>query len=128
LAQHFEGAGQSGAFPPDRAFAKDGSRYYTAWTVAHALAFLGARELDGPKGKVAWAPKMVADLLAWQRPDGSWKNDATDLREDDPVLATSFAIAALALCRFAITAEWRLAVAMPRVAPYGHTAGSDAKP
>jgi hypothetical protein len=112
LASHFEGAEQSGRFPPDRAFAKEGSRYYTAWTVAHALAFLGAPDLATPKGKVSWAKRMVADLLAWQRPDGSWKNAATDLREDDPVLATSFALAALALCRYALTGEWRLSIQM----------------
>ena len=49
--------------------------------------------------------QLSAELLARQAADGSWRNDATEMREDEPVIATSFAVAALALCRNALGGE-----------------------
>lgn len=101
LAAHVDGAHQSGAFPPAQQFAKDGSRYYSAWTQAHALLLLGHKELAAPARP--WPTVFAEQLLAAQRPDGSFKNDATDLREDDVLVATPLAGAALALARAAHT-------------------------
>jgi hypothetical protein len=49
------------------------------------------------------APWKFSEALAWQlcqlqRPDGSWANPHDFMREDEPIVATSFAL--LALCRF----------------------------
>ena len=104
LHARFAGAQNVGDFPVDRAFSRDGSRYYATWTIAHAFALAG-----GPDG---WAARVVDDLLALQRPDGAWRG-ATDLREDDPLVATPQALAALALARHAITGVWRAPLASP---------------
>ena len=52
-----------------------------------------------------WARALAAELLRRQRADGSWRNPASEMREDDPIIATSFAVAALALCRGVLTGE-----------------------
>lgn len=101
LAAHVVGAHQSGAFPPAQQFAKDGSRYYSAWTQAHALLLLGEKDIGVPPRP--WPMVFAEELLAAQRPDGSFQNDATDLREDDVLVATPLAGAALALARAAHT-------------------------
>ena len=101
LAAHVDGAHQSGAFPPAQQFAKDGSRFYSAWTQAHALTLLGQRDIGAPPRP--WPAVFADELIAAQRPDGSFQNDATDLREDDVLVATPLAGAALALARAAHT-------------------------
>lgn len=45
------------------------------------------------------ASTLAAALVARQQPDGSWSNPAVDLREDEPLVATSLALAALSRCR-----------------------------
>ena len=47
----------------------------------------------------AWAEKTCSALIDSQRPDGSWLNDAIEMREDDPIVATALGL--LALMRFA---------------------------
>ncbi len=41
--------------------------------------------------------ELAEELLRRQRPDGSWSNHYTDAMEDDPLIATPFAAAALAI-------------------------------
>lgn len=103
LHSHVDGAHQSGEFPPAQQFAKDGSRFYSAWSQAHALTVLGDKEVGTPKHP--WPTLFAEELLAAQRPDGSFANDATDLREDDPLVATPLAAATLALARAAHLGE-----------------------
>jgi hypothetical protein len=38
---------------------------------------------------------IVAQLVSTQRADGSWRNESARMREDDPLIATSFALVAL---------------------------------
>jgi hypothetical protein len=38
-------------------------------------------------------------LVRRQRRCGSWVNDAVEVREDDPIVATALAAAALSFCR-----------------------------
>ncbi|MCG8584804.1 MAG: hypothetical protein MI757_08855, partial [Pirellulales bacterium] len=41
--------------------------------------------------------RLLADqLVGLQKPDGSWVNKASGMREDDPLIATSFALIAIA--------------------------------
>ncbi|MFZ5482235.1 MAG: hypothetical protein ACOZNI_36075, partial [Myxococcota bacterium] len=46
----------------------------------------------GPDG---WREALRAAALADQRPDGSWRNEDALQREDDPIIATGFALVAL---------------------------------
>lgn len=51
------------------------------------------RRAGGPDG---WERALVEAVLAEQRADGTWSNDAPEQKEDDPVIATGFALEALA--------------------------------
>ena len=77
---------------------RESSYYYWVWTAAHAARHLGKR---------AWAEQLAEEVLKRQGVDGSWRNDATEMREDDPLVATPFALAALGLARSLIAAEPR---------------------
>lgn len=99
LETHFTAESNPGAFPVDRGGLRHATYYYYCWSVSHALARMGRRELPSPSGPVDWAAALTDELIRRQRPDGSWRNDHGDSKEDDPLVATSFAIAALAVCR-----------------------------
>ena len=47
-------------------------------------------------GPAGWRGELCDAIEAEQRPDGSWKNDNPLQKEDDPIIATGFAIRALA--------------------------------
>lgn len=96
LETHFRGGFHPGDFAADREVLRAAHDFYYAWTVAHAFHALKVRAL--PDGS-DWAERLARDLLARQEPDGAWRNRFTDAREDDPLVATPFAAAALALCR-----------------------------
>ena len=49
--------------------------------------------------RVAWAEALSQELIRRQRGDGTWTNRFTASKEDDPLVATSFAAGALAICR-----------------------------
>jgi hypothetical protein len=75
--------------------ARDGLRYYGASGLGEVLASLGG-ELRGEW----WSRsrrRLDEFLLGSQRADGSWRNDAEDSFEDEPVVATAFALRALCL-------------------------------
>lgn len=74
---------------------------YGCWSLAHALVETGRFELQGPSGARDWGGELARELLARQRPDGAWSNPHTLLKEDDPLVATPLALAALALARLA---------------------------
>ena len=61
------------------------------------------REAKTKTYKVHWANALADALLRRQQPDGSWVNDAEQVREDDPLVATPLAMAALAVCRAGVT-------------------------
>ena len=50
-----------------------------------------------------WAEALAEELLRRQHSDGSWVNDAVEVREDDPLVATPLAAGALAVCRDALS-------------------------
>ncbi|HEX3474213.1 MAG TPA: prenyltransferase/squalene oxidase repeat-containing protein [Kofleriaceae bacterium] len=100
LEREFDPARNPGQF--DEEIRRASSYYYWTWTAAHALEHAGRPVL---RGDLPWAERLSAELLARQAADGAWRNDATEMREDEPVIATSFAVAALALCRNALGGE-----------------------
>ena len=73
--------------------------YYYYDILSRALSVAGVDELVQPDGRrVNWKRELAAKLIALQRPDGSWMNDNNRFWENDPVLATSFAILSLSMC------------------------------
>jgi len=61
--------------------------------------------LAGGQRWAKWYPAVRDELVARQRPDGSWANRFTDAKEDDPLVATPWAAAALAIGRAVITRQ-----------------------
>lgn len=80
---------------------RDAVYYYYVWSLSHALMHLGGRTVNTPGGPVDWAQTLADELLHRQNENGSWTNRFTAAQEDDPLVATPFAAAALILCRYA---------------------------
>jgi squalene-hopene/tetraprenyl-beta-curcumene cyclase len=99
LVHNFSATHNPGAFPSDREVLRDATYYYWCWAASHALLALRMRQVDAPGGPIAWPERFADELLARQRPDGSWVNRYTDAKEDDPLIATPWAAAALAIGR-----------------------------
>jgi hypothetical protein len=92
-----------GRFGEEREVLRDATYYYYCWSAAHAFMALDLREIETSRGKITWADVLSEELLRRQRPDGAWRNRYTDAKEDDALVSTSWAAAALALCRASIT-------------------------
>ena len=107
LERHFDPAQNPGAFPASAEVRRASAYYYYAWSVAHALRALGKPRLTTERGTVAWASALADALLARQAADGSFRNAYTEMREDDPLVATPFAAAALAVARSTLVGEYR---------------------
>ncbi len=99
LGRHFDAAQHPGDYAADREGERNSVYYYFCWSLARALRAAEVEELATPGGPVRWADALAAELLNRQAADGSWRNDALAQRENDPIVATSEACAALALCR-----------------------------
>jgi squalene-hopene/tetraprenyl-beta-curcumene cyclase len=93
LRRSFDGKGHPGAYPPERAGERDAVYFYYAWSLAQSLPDLS------PGDARRMAAGLTEGIAARQRPDGSWANASKAVREDDPVLATSWALLTLARCR-----------------------------
>lgn len=77
--------------------------YYYCLTFTKAMTAAGITELELPEGRKAnWAPDLAGQLLALQKPDGSFVNAEPRWMENDPVLCTAFALRALTLCQQAM--------------------------
>jgi len=99
LEKNFSVATHPGGFGADRKALRDSAYYYYCWSLARTMAAAGIRELTTAGGQVLWADVLAMELLRRQEADGSWVNDAVEMREDDPIVATSMAAGALAMCR-----------------------------
>ncbi len=74
--------------------------YYYYDILSRALSVAGLDVLVQPDGRnVNWREELSAKILSLQNADGSWVNDNNRFWENDPVLATSFAILSLELCK-----------------------------
>lgn len=98
FTRHFDATRNPGDFPPIAEVRRASSYYYWAWSAAHVARHLS----DVPR-----ATALADELLRRQLPDGSWSNPSSEMREDDPIIATSFALAALALARSVLAHEPR---------------------
>jgi squalene-hopene/tetraprenyl-beta-curcumene cyclase len=78
----------------------DAGLYYYYNTFAAALAASGLDEIVDAQGQSHdWRKDLVAELARRQRPDGSWANTNRQWLENDPNLATAFALVALSCCQ-----------------------------
>jgi squalene-hopene/tetraprenyl-beta-curcumene cyclase len=99
LEHHFSATTNPGTFDPIRADDREATYFYYAWSLSHAFRTLGVREISADGRTMAWPEALSRELLRRQRPDGTWANRYTASKEDDPLVATSFAVAALGNCR-----------------------------
>jgi hypothetical protein len=97
LERDFSAAHNPGDFPADRTVLQDATYYYWVWAVSHAFLALHVEQVKTAKGPVDWPAALAEELLARQRADGSWTNRFTDAKEDDPLISTPWAAAALAI-------------------------------
>jgi squalene-hopene/tetraprenyl-beta-curcumene cyclase len=98
LERNFSAAAHAGRFPDELRAVQAAVYYYYCWSAAHALA-AGSEVIATAAGPVRWAEALAGELVRRQRPDGSWVNDAVEVREDDPIVATALTAGALAACR-----------------------------
>ena len=113
LVRNFSAETNPGEFPSDRAVLQDATYYYWTWAVAHAFLALEmerGQEANSHSCPIAaatsssgdvpsWTRPLAEELLRRQRPDGTWGNRYTDAKEDDPLVATPWAAAALAIAK-----------------------------
>lgn len=76
------------------------SLYFYYLAMAGALNAAGREVLDSPEGRVRWRPALVEKLVSLQRRTereglGYWRNESNRWWENDPNLATSYALLAL---------------------------------
>ncbi len=76
----------------------DQGLYFYYNVIARALTAGGMDAIarkDGAGGPIRWREELACKLTATQRPDGSWANVNNRFWENDPVLATAYALLAL---------------------------------
>jgi len=74
--------------------------YYYYHTFAKAMAALGDDHLKDAAGKEhAWRRELFEALKKRQKPDGSWANTNKEFLENNPDLATAYALLALSYCQ-----------------------------
>jgi hypothetical protein len=78
---------------------RDATYFYYPWSVAHEFRSLGIKEIHSQGQTVRWAEALSEELIRRQRGDGTWTNRFTASKENDPLVATSFAAGALGICR-----------------------------
>lgn len=105
LRRNFSAAHNPGDFAEEHARLRDSYYYYYCWSAAHALLHLGqgpfVQRHDDGASDTDWVKQLTKALLARQSDDGAWRNRFRDAKEDDPLVATPLAAAALAVCRLA---------------------------
>jgi hypothetical protein len=98
LEKNFTPDKHPGTYVPTHEPNRNAVYYYYCASVAKTFRLLGVKEANGRP----WAGPLAEALLARQRPDGSWANPVDLVRENDPVVATAYALTALAECRKAL--------------------------
>ncbi len=99
LESHFDAETHPGTYAAASEPLRAAVYYYYCWSAAQALRAVGSAQIRTSKGMVRWAGALAEALMHRQQADGSWLNPVRAVREDDPLVATSLAAAALAVCR-----------------------------
>jgi squalene-hopene/tetraprenyl-beta-curcumene cyclase len=105
VAKNFSADKHPGEYAAGRQAERDSVYYYYCQSLAEALADPIAADASSDFDRAAWARGLAGALLVRQKPDGSWSNPEVEVREDDPLVATSLAVRALAMCRRVIVVE-----------------------
>jgi squalene-hopene/tetraprenyl-beta-curcumene cyclase len=103
LESHFDAVRVSGSFEPDREVLRNASYYYFAASASQALLRMHVRTTGASSGPADWPKALASEILRRQGTDGSWVNQDTDAKEDDPLVATPAAMMALHACRLQLT-------------------------
>ena len=90
---HFSATSHPGRYAIDRVAAQESVYFYYCRALADCLP------AAGHDPRLRWAAELTEALLARQAADGSWRNTAVDVREDDPLVATPATLGALVRCR-----------------------------
>ncbi|HLW65105.1 MAG TPA: prenyltransferase/squalene oxidase repeat-containing protein [Gemmataceae bacterium] len=98
LRNNFEANTHPGHYDPKRELDREGTYYYYAASMTRAPLEQFLIE-NGKKLVRMWIEALGDALLERQRADGSWANPAHAYREDEPLVATPFAMHALAEAR-----------------------------
>ncbi len=69
--------------------------YYNVMTRALSAAGLDAIPKQNAAEQIRWRDEVVKKVISLQKPDGSWANENNRWWENDPVLASSYALLAL---------------------------------
>ncbi len=85
---------------------RDAAYYYYCWLVSHAFWQLTITTFQQDGRTVNWAEDLAEELLRRQRKDGSWANHHSFVKEDDPLIGTMLAVAALANSRQVLWPEY----------------------
>lgn len=102
LVQHLDEGQHPGKYPATRQHLQPALDFYYAASLAHVLEQEQAE--NQLPADLNWSSILAELLIKRQNDNGSWKNQAVDVREDDPLIATSFALRALQICRKEILA------------------------
>lgn len=97
LSDHFTATSHPGTYAENRERDRPAVYYYYAASAARTPV---ADEKIPAPGQVFIPRKLFLgrELVRRQRSDGSWVNPSLLVREDDPIIATSYALLALAHC------------------------------
>ena len=104
MVRNFDAEANPGTFPTQDEVRRASAYYYWVWSSSHAML---------QSGQTGWERPLARALVGRQRPDGTWRNDYTEMREDDPLVATAFAMAALSVARYRMTGQWTARRAAP---------------
>lgn len=91
LKNHFDVESIPGEYTPDRAPLRNGNYFYYLAVLTDAFE---RAHVD----RSFWSGPIADALLQRQLPDGSWRNDISSGKEDEPLVATGLALQALARC------------------------------
>jgi len=69
--------------------------YFFYNVIARAMSASGHDTLPGKNSNIEWRKELVEKIVSLQQKDGSWVNNNGRFWENDPVLATSYALLAL---------------------------------
>jgi len=93
LKRNVRGMEHAGAWPASRGSAQESLAFYYAQALAEAMIIVPNEDRPWATGQ---GNALAHDVVRRQDDDGSWTGRTPDSCEDDPILATAFAVRALA--------------------------------
>src|SRR5262249_7296676 len=102
LTKNFRADTHPGMYVEARERNREAVYFYYAASAAPALRAAEMTEAGGTAG----AAELAAELVKRQAADGSWANPVELVRENDPLVATTAAVIALADCKAVRGVKW----------------------